>query len=266
MAAWGLLSIHGMGRVEGADEFEERIRSNLLPRLTDISGVQPPYEPIEYASIMEGIEGELWDRMTDEARGGARLDWQVIRKFFLYWFSDATTYQRTQVYPKLQERIKDSIDALRAQLDSDDAPIVIVGHSLGCQILCDYIWDVRKRIDHGEVPAEKSYWSGQEPTSFQALGTARALISTGCNIPLFVSGVSPVSLFSRPHPRFQWLNIFDRDDVLGWPLKALGDAYLNADWISDVQVNAGMTPNSHSNYWKRDEVLNRAATAISRGV
>jgi len=62
---------------------------------------------------------------------------------------------------------------------------------------------------------------------------------------------------------FRWLNFFDADDVLGWPLRPLSVPY--AQMVTDVEVNASSglfsdllyawNPLSHSHYWKTPAVL-----------
>ena len=80
------------------------------------------------------------------------------------------------------------------------------------------------------------------------------LITTGCNIPLFVAGrdeekIKPIKPLNDA---FKWLNYYDKDDVLGWPLSQLSPAYAEA--VVDKQMNAGffagLTPLSHVHYWR----------------
>lgn len=55
--------------------------------------------------------------------------------------------------------------------------------------------------------------------------TCMAWVTTGCNIPLFVAAHKTMNIkpIQPPNgsPTFKWLNIYDPDDVLGWPLQPL---------------------------------------------
>jgi hypothetical protein len=82
----------------------------------------------------------------------------------------------------------------------------------------------------------------------------RFLLTTGCNIPLFVAGFDKILPFngSKLHPQFKWKNYYDRDDVLGWPLQPLSDEYNHL--VEDIEIDSGdffssMTPFSHTHYW-----------------
>jgi hypothetical protein len=159
--------------------------------------------------------------------------------------------------------VRDSLDSLRQALGSTDAPIVIVAHSLGCHVLSNYIWDAQRRT---------GFWKDKAPTPFQRLDTAAYFFTAGCNIPLFVSGLSKIEAIEPPNKDFQWINFYDRDDILGWPLKPLGDGGDHSYGrvvTQDVAINVGwgplsMTPLSHSRYWRSRSFLKPVAEAITR--
>ena len=54
---------------------------------------------------------------------------------------------------------------------------------------------------------------------------AAYFFSAGCNIPLFVSGPNQVQTIMPPNDRFRWINYFDKDDLLVWPLGPLNTSY-----------------------------------------
>ena len=65
-----------------------------------------------------------------------------------------------------------------AALGDQQAPVVIIGHSLGCHVISNYIWDAKRN---------KGIWSAtNRPTDFQKLGTAVYFFSAGCNIPILI--------------------------------------------------------------------------------
>lgn len=101
-----------------------------------------------------------------------------------------------------------------------------------------------------------------------------AFLTTGCNIPIFVAAhkerdIRPIA---RPTPCFEWINVFDPDDTLGWPLQPLSASY--AAMANDVPVNAGQgmakwileswKPFSHLAYWSDAKVLAPLAGLLRR--
>jgi hypothetical protein len=98
------------------------------------------------------------------------------------------------------------------------------------------------------------------------------LMTTGCNIPVFVAGHSAIEPIDRSKlgAGFRWINQFDPDDVLGWPLAQLSAPY--AALVEDHAVNASgntllgrvksLTPYSHTQYWSTEKVLDRIAGAL----
>ncbi|HUG89750.1 MAG TPA: hypothetical protein VML55_02890 [Planctomycetaceae bacterium] len=66
----------------------------------------------------------------------------------------------------------------------------------------------------------------------------------------------------------EWLNLYDPDDVLGYPLKPVNDAYA-AVVTRDVEINAGglltsWNPASHDQYWTDKDLTAPAAEMIAR--
>ena len=90
------------------------------------------------------------------------------------------------------------------------------------------------------------------------------LITTGCNIPIFVAAHAQELIipFNKPNAGFSWLNYYDKDDVLGWPLADLSEPY--AALVSDIEVNvtggfwgwlaASWNPLSHNLYWQDKQI------------
>ncbi|MGR9101277.1 MAG: hypothetical protein ACU826_11990 [Gammaproteobacteria bacterium] len=62
------------------------------------------------------------------------------------------------------------------------------------------------------------------------------LYTTGCNIPIYVSGIKKIVAINPPSPNFKWQNFIDVDDVLGWPLKP-SPSYDHL--VIDIPVSAG---------------------------
>jgi hypothetical protein len=253
----GILTTHGMGRQKPRDYEKdvEYLKQQLFAQLDDEVKKDIRFQPIFYQDQMQIQQEMVWQAMQ-QALGKFNL-WHWLRVFMLYYFSDAGTYQykpevEGNVYLKIHQTIKEAIDKLHAQLGSQNRPVAIIAHSLGCHIISNHIWDAQ----HG-----KGIWLNESPSEFQRLDTLSLLFTTGCNIPLFVSGLEEIVTIDKPNEHFQWLNYFDKDDPLGWPLQPLNTAY--NQMVQDIPVNVGLTPLGHTKYWQKQAVIKPIAAKIA---
>jgi hypothetical protein len=130
-----------------------------------------------------------------------------------------------------------------------------MAHSLGCHMISNYIWDIQR------VREADREWI-EELGPFERMQTLAGMITFGCNIPLFTFAcrrVVPIAFPAKELPKAirdkaKWLNFFDPDDVLGFPLKPINKAY---DTVvdADIDINVGgiftnWNPVSHNKYWE----------------
>jgi hypothetical protein len=216
----------------------------------------------------QGRETELLRKM----KSVNNLRYANLRSFVVSALADAISYQKVpssmqhiNVYQEINEKIKSSVSNLRHNLKQSEPaapdkeyPLIIMAHSLGCQMISNYIWDVQ----HGVLPVTK--------TAFEKMQTLAGIITFGNNMPLFTivynelipidfPGKSVRSVFpdaTKPdelHKAITWLNFYDPDDVLGYPLKPLSAAYdktVNADIPMSVGNLVTMWNHlCHSAYW-----------------
>jgi hypothetical protein len=253
----GVLTIHGMGNQR--PDYDSALKRNIYEHLGEDLVAALRFKSIWYHGGFQDRQGKVWQEMLNSQNP---LDQHSLRKFFLYFFSDAATSEirpdeESSTYKRIQRTILREIDALRVELEDQDLPIVIIAHSLGCQIISNYIWDAQQGI---------GIWKNQAPTAFQQLATARLLITSGCNIPLFVSGLEKIEAIEKPNPQFEWYNFYDRDDILGWPLRPLSKGFPNAYQqvvTEDREINIGWTPFSHSDYWEDPHFIKPVAKLIT---
>jgi hypothetical protein len=78
----------------------------------------------------------------------------------------------------------------------------------------------------------------------------------------------PATQLTRHYPKLkgQWTNLYDKDDVLSYPLQPLNNEYDRV--VKDVEVNVGgllssWNPASHLEYWTDKHVLERVGTALA---
>ena len=212
----GILTVHAMG--DQTPDFDSDLRKGLLARLDAEARRDIRFKGIYYQDLLQVQQEAILERMKP-----SKLRWRGTRRFFMQSFSDATTYQyrstyKSSVYSKVHNRIRDLVDELSKELGSEECPLVIIAQSLGCHVISNYIWDAQRA---------RAIWKDQPPTEFQKLGTTEHMLTTGCNIPFFVSGFDDIQAITPPNGRFRWTNFYDRDDVLGWPLKPLKHAAAN---------------------------------------
>jgi hypothetical protein len=159
-----------------------------------------------------------------------------------FGFSDTASldYQKEKknsAYSRTQRRIRNSLSELFQAGGRQDLPAVLVAYSPGCHVISNYIWDAQQRTPKLGVwhHAAKKIIDEREQR-FARLEGMRNLFTLGCNIPVFVAGYKDIQPFRKPHPDFAWVNINDRDEVIGYPLKPLSKAY--EDMVEDVAINA----------------------------
>jgi hypothetical protein len=87
-------------------------------------------------------------------------------------------------------------------------------------------------------------------------------VTVGSQAPfLYEIGALPSLEPADPLPDHfpQWLNIYDRRDILSY----VGAGVLGADKVTDVQVDNNQPfPQSHSAYWSNDDVWNAIAQVL----
>ncbi|MGH7422891.1 MAG: hypothetical protein ACREJ1_04345 [Candidatus Methylomirabilales bacterium] len=145
----------------------------------------------------------------------------------------------------------------------------------GSKPSCNYFYDlqhpqrpliaarVKKKI--GDTPLER----GETFTLFYTLGSPIAMWSLrypNCGIPIEV----PSPGLSKHYPDLagEWVNYYDEDDVIAYPLKTLNEAYRKAI-KADREINAGgllssWNPVSHLGYWTDNDVTTPIARELAR--
>jgi hypothetical protein len=265
-----LLIVHGMG--DTAPDFHDELVVPLRARLQG-AWDRIAWRPVYYQPVLKRNERAIFEQMRPLLR------WEGLRELMLFGFSDAASLEHKKElalspYWQTQQLILQRLDELFDEAGAG-APLAIVAHSLGCQVISNYIWDAQQprayagiwssALDDG-VPADAPR------DRFRRTHSLQRLLTTGCNIPVFVAGHAAIEPIDRCKlgAGFRWINQFDPDDVLGWPLAQLSAAY--AALVEDQAVNASgdslagrilsLTPYSHMQYWRTDSVLDRIADSL----
>jgi pimeloyl-ACP methyl ester carboxylesterase len=258
----GVLIVHGMGSQE--EGFADGMIDKLNDRLGDRAG-NVRFEQVLWAPVLSGREDNVWNVLSAQNK----LDWVELRRFFLNAFGDASAYRYVpdepdSIYFRIHDKVRDGLAALRAQLGGDSKTLIVCAHSLGAVIMSNYIWDRQQGKDaarYGETP-------------FGQMESLAGLITFGSNIPLFVLAYDPIECITFPpstlsaelKAKANWLNLYDKDDILGWPLKELSPAFTQAV-MEDREINVGgiftsWNPLSHSEYWTDGNFIGPVAEFI----
>jgi hypothetical protein len=262
--------IHGIGKQgpDFADDFAKELKSRFAKKGGDNLVIRPVY----WAGVLQGMEDEQWKRLLM----GGPLDYTKLRKLLIDFIGDAFAYQPIvndrATYDSIHAEVAQTFSTL-AQESGGSAPLCIVAHSLGSVIASNFIYDLQKpRLITDEVRA-------------QMHGTP---LERGETITLLYTIGSPLALFSLrykdfgkpiriPAPKLakhyadlkgEWVNYYDRDDVIAYPLKTLNPEYKKAI-TEDHEVNVGgliasWNPLTHIQYWKDDDVIEPIVAALVR--
>ena len=125
-----------------------------------------------------------------------------------------------------------------------------MAHSLGSIIMSNYVWDIQKGL-----------FNTSGMSAFEKMETLAGIITFGSPLPMFTFAYDPVDAIEFPPAglsaalkrKAKWLNFFDSDDVLAYPLKQVSPSYEQAV-TEDLEINVGgilssWNPLSHTKYW-----------------
>lgn len=266
----GVAVVHGIGRQK--EDFADGLIREVSRRLGD-GAERVRWMPVWWAPIAQTQESALLDLLA----AGGDLDWVWARRLVVHFLADAVAYQRVPgesdepgLYVRIHAFVAQKLTELREQLGVQSAggepPLMVIAHSLGGHIMSNYIWDQQH-------PKEGR---GERIVSpFVRAETLAAITTFGCNIPLFALALPrmvpiqfpPASLPGDLKAVARWNNLYDPDDILGFPLASLSDEY--ARTVHDFTVNVGglltsWNPICHDSYWTDNDVTKRITEQIQQ--
>lgn len=282
MTQVALIAVHGMG--ETLPDYADGLMTHLRGRLGALAG-QVVMRSVYYQRILHDNQRLVWDRTA--ATGKVRYD--ALRKFVLHGLGDAAGLETRKEMPgSVYEQAQGEIAAtlLSAHAARPGMPVVFVAQSLGGQVLSSYLYDAQKAA--AGKPVGAGIWRNIDAWATAALGrpltaselafiggrTCAGLVTTGCNIPIFVAAHQEMHIIpiAPPTSLFKWINYYDPDDVLGWPLQPLSGGYRAL--VEDRAINAGggvgdllmrsWNPLAHNTYWDDDAVLGAIVAMLRR--
>jgi hypothetical protein len=268
--------VHGVGSQKA--DFAKRLAEELKQRFAHELGDEVPNAEDElqirgvyWAEVLADRESALEDRTEPIGR----LQWDELRNIFIDLGGDAIAYQpgesgQNDCYVEIHKTFAGTLKYLAAEA-GPDAPLCMISHSLGTVIASNYVYDLQEDITPKEVAD---------------MGTGTPL-EAGKTLSLFYTMGSPIAVWSLRFEDFgkpikfpppdlagpalapaEWVNIFDRDDIIAYPLRGLNDGYAGTV-NEDLQINVGnlfmsWTPLIHTRYWTDRSVVERVTDGLVR--
>lgn len=272
----GVIIIHGAGTP--TEDFAEALIARITKQFAKKMSMKQVeqeivFEPVFWSAVFEQEQVDLWERVQQ----GETLNYQRLRNFVIDFLGDAVAYQPTvlgnQNYDKVHSLLADSIYKLRTKV-GPHAPLCVISHSLGTVVASNYFYDLQYKQENigektkamcGDTPFEQC----ETLTLFYTMGSPLALWALrymDFGAPITV----PSGSMHRRYPSLkgEWLNFYDKDDILAYPLKGINSAYQHAV-TEDVAVNAGgfltsWNPLSHNQYDEERDVVQPIVNGLVR--
>ena len=272
----GVMIIHGAGTPteDFAEALIARITKQFVKKMSSEQAAKElVFQPVYWSGVFEQEQVDLWDRVNHSGD----LNYRLLRKFVIDFLGDAVAYQPTlpgnQNYDKLHSLVAASINKLKSKVGSH-APLCVISHSLGTVVASNYFYDLQYKRENigiktkascGDTPFEQC----QTLTLFYTLGSPLGLWALR-----YMDFGSPITIPSKsmhkryPYLKGEWLNFYDKDDILAYPLKGINSAYEQAV-TADVAVNVGglltsWNPLSHNQYDEEKDVVHPIVNGLVR--
>ncbi|MGN4457457.1 chemotaxis protein [Bacillus cereus group sp. MYBK57-1] len=265
--------IHGIG--EQKPEFADKMITEIKKIFTkELSGIvddpasQLIIKPIFWAELFAEKEEELFQSIVLNEN----LHFKELRRFVIHYLGDAIAYQPVETakqnYERIHEKIAQNLNEIY-KIAGETAPLCVISHSLGSVIASNYFYDLQFKKDdlnsHHLSPLEK----GDTLALFYTLGTTLPLWSLryyNFNRPINI----PSAKLKDYYPGLigEWINFYDKDDILGYPLRNIDESYANAV-TEDKEINVGglitgWNPLSHHAYFTDQNVIKPIVESLAR--
>jgi len=211
-----------------------------------------------------------------------RLSYMRLRAFVVRSGADVIAYQpipgNRDTYDKIHDYVAEHLSVL-ADRAGEDAPLCIICHSLGTVVASNYLWDLQHHSAQKEMIDQKTL--ARLNTPLERAETLAHLYTLGSPLALWALRWSESKIpFGKPinfpglelHSHYpnlkgEWINFYDRDDIIGYPLRPLNGLYRQMV-TEDREVNVGSimeswNPGSHLGYWTSKKVQQPIAESLA---
>lgn len=265
--------VHGIGKQ--TINFADRITNELDRRVRPVCDDDIVIRGVHWSPAVQDDEDELWRRVS----GGGRLEFRDVRRLMIDLVADAIAYQITphdrHIYDRIHTIYAETLSEL-ADIAGPTAPLCVVAHSLGTIVSSNFFYDIQVDAADSEAPATVRDHMQHSP--LEGGETLTLFYTLGCPLPLWSLRHENFGFpINVPDPRLvrhypslwgEWLNIYDKDDVIGYPLKTLNDFY-EMVVTDDIETNIGSmatswNPLSHLDYWTDPDAVDPIAEGLIR--
>lgn len=274
-----VLVIHGLGNQESgyAEEFTRPIYKALVEHWRDDprSPVEDiVFQPVYWAPLLQWRQNDLLLRFETHFK----LDFMPLRRLFAGYLGDVFAYQPTpqhgDAYDLVHECFAEALADVAKKV-GPAAPLVIVGHSLGGVIAFNHFYELQFGHGCGYSAAGAQHWRDSDLPLVRG-ETLAALYTIGTPLALWtVRFLDSGEAIRVPAPGFgahfpgvagEWINLFDVDDIIAWPLRCVSAPFA-ANVTEDREVHAGglftsWNPAVHETYARCDAVIDTVVQGI----
>jgi len=274
---------HGIGTAP--KDFDKALKGELRQRVGSSLWRDIHWIPVHWSPVLTPRQDKLSARMKKRSR------WNWVRGFVIDNLSDASAYQykgrttarhKVSAYYEINDRFYQALKKARTAGKVDDnTHVICIAQSMGCHVLSNYIWD---------MSTEPRRVTDETVNPFVRMDRLSGFFMTGCNIPLLLMAFAethqvpikvPGAGVTFAAPEAMWETYFDKDDLLGYPLRptyatyyagnvpgfpfdAAKEVKINDNTISSGGLISGMTPYSHTQYWEDSEFLDPLEAGIRK--
>ncbi|PZT52764.1 chemotaxis protein [Paenibacillus silvae] len=275
MTRVAVMVIHGLGMQK--EDYADKLIACLSKQMDRVM-VQPgaaeqllDIEPVFWADVFEEREEALFQQLVRSPG----LNYQALRRFVIHYLADAVAYQPVEKqghnYDAVHRTLSRAMHAL-AQRNGPEAPLCVIAHSLGAVIASNFFYDLQypssSRIPE-IMDVNAALERGDTLTNFYTFGTTLPLWSLrydDFSRPIQVPCSQALHHF--PGLEGEWINFYERNDILGYPLRPIDPAYAAAV-KEDIEIRVGgpatsWNPLSHGGYFASERMNLRIAQGLAR--
>ncbi|MBI2884656.1 MAG: hypothetical protein HYY15_00610 [Candidatus Omnitrophica bacterium] len=217
-----IIFVHGIGEQVTAcpEGFSEAVRSAFAASVHRRAGTPPPDDALVWDDV-------YWADVTQPDQEGLKRRLGIhgrLREFLVGSLGDVVAYS-TLPYPPdkygaIQERFTQAVErAGQLAQEGTEVWLTVIAHSLGTVIASDGIYNLQKS---GQFPERMVFGN------FFTLGSPIALYGLRYGLDRFTKPLRPKV----------WINAAFPQDLIGYPLKPLNDAYAEAV-TEDLRLTPG---------------------------